>query len=74
MERYSSMRLIDYDAFMAWVRVQAKMADKSSKEWEAAFPKCRQASYRSGMWYAYHDMEREALRFDFLARKPKILL
>lgn len=40
-----------------YAREQAKLAGKSSEEWGKAFPNGQQAAYRSGMWYAYHDIE-----------------
>lgn len=41
-----------------YVREQAALADKSYTEWQKGYPDCAQATYRSGMWYAYHDVER----------------
>ncbi len=42
----------------AWLREQAKSADKSSHEWDPVWTgRNPQACYRSGMWWAYHTVQ-----------------
>ncbi len=39
-----------------YIREQARVADKNSKEW-ASESDAINSAYRNGMWYAYHDVE-----------------
>ena len=43
---------------------QEALAGKSEREWRAAFPGCKQATYRNGMWYAFHEAVRMAREAD----------
>jgi hypothetical protein len=49
----------------AYLKQEAFLADKSYHEWNQAYPNCTEAAYRSGMWFAFHEVE------NFLARIPK---
>lgn len=51
-------------ALRTYLREQAALADKSSREWTAAGAK-EKSAYAAGMWFAYHDVE------NFLARWPE---
>jgi hypothetical protein len=58
-----NQRTVDYDEFLAWLREQESLAGRSEAEWSAAFPKCEQAIYRNGMWYAFHEAGAALERF-----------
>ena len=56
-------RLVDYDAFLKWLYEQERLAGRSDREWNEAFPNCDQAVYRRGMWYAFHEAGRALPEF-----------
>ncbi len=45
-----------YDALRQFLRQRAKGSDHSSRDWSKA-GNDEQAAYRSGMWYAFHEVE-----------------
>jgi hypothetical protein len=47
----------DLEELRSFVREEAYLADKSSHEWDAAYPNCQNAAYRAGMWWAMHLVE-----------------
>ena len=49
----------------AYLRKHCEMADKNARGWQEKYPGCEQAAYRSGMWYAYRDIERMLERNGF---------
>lgn len=48
-----------------YLRSSCESAARSHVEWQKESPGCGQAAYRSGMWYAYRDIERMIERDEF---------